>query len=559
MDKAIEEVRIEGTSVSAGIAVGTLHVLKEHEELTVSEYVITQAQVNDEIARYKRALLCSQKELEKLMLCLRDEGSDEAVAILETHLVFFTDPVLTEEITAKITTTLKNVESIFLQEMKMYGSMLKQASDPLIQQRFLDIKDLSSRILRHLHPNAALFPDAIPSHSIVCASELTPSQTAEASPNQIRAFVTQFGGPTSHAALIAKAKGIPYVSNVHLDNVVDYQTVRAIVDGHQGLIIINPDEQTQETYSKMQMIRSGATVSEIKDYTAFDQTLDGELVEVQANLENLHELHLLKKYNTQAIGLVRSEFLYLQQDVKQFCEQEQYELYKKLVHLSGQMEVTFRIFDIGSDKCFVKGVAQEPNPALGCRSIRFLMNHPNVFSTQVRAILRASIFGNVRLLLPFVSDIDELREAKQFIKQVEQDLTEEGIPFCQDVQIGCMVEVPSFVIMCEVLAEECDFLSIGTNDLAQYTFAADRSNPSTCERYRQDHPALVRMIAHVVREAKKAGIEVSICGEIASDPACTELLLSLGIRKLSCAPRFIPAIKQAIHAADTRLRQNLHI
>lgn len=552
MTKTIEEVRIWGTPVSTGVAIGTLYVLQEDEECTIPEFSIEAGQVLEEISRYKRALDCSRVELEKLIDCLEEEGASEAVSILASHLTMLDDPLLTQGVEEKIALSLRNTESVFFKEMEDYKKIFLSSDDPEMRSRYQDIKDLFTRVLRHLLPGAALSAADIPSHSIVCASEIVPSQTVQASPNQIRAFVTEFGGPTSHAALIAKAKGLPYISNVDIALLEEFGNRKTIVDGFQGVIVVNPSDESLQEYSEVKATRFAHVTNNQENFVQEDKTRDGKVIEVQANLEDLHDLHLLKELKTKTIGLIRSEFLYLKKDVEHFCEEEQFELYKKLMQLSGNMDVTFRIFDIGSDKKVLKEKAYEPNPALGCRSIRFLMNHPKIFSTQIRSILRAANYGKVKLLLPLISDIDELREVKSFIEDIKQELDSEGVDFCRDIKIGCMVEVPAFVIMCDILAKECDFLSIGTNDLAQYTFAADRSNPQTCERYSYDHPALVRMIKKVVNEGKIAGIDVSVCGEIASDPYYTELLIGLGVTKLSCAPRFIPMIKEAIAQIDSK-------
>ncbi len=553
MTKIEEEVRIKGAPVSRGVAIGSLYVLQNDEKWSVPEFAISPSQVDDEIARYRMALSLSGQELDKLMVFLKEEGSDEAISIVETHRLMLADPVVTFDVETKIATTLKNTESIFVKEMGAYIDALMAVEDQIVRQRVLDIKDLLARVLRHLHPTSSISCLNIPSQSIVCANELVPSQTAEASPNQIRAFITKYGGPTSHAALIAKAKGIPYISNIDVATLDFFGGAIAIVDGYSGEVIIHPSEETLQLYNQTKRQFTEPVISPAKSYLAIDRTLDDKVIEVQANLEDLHDLYMLKELRTKTIGLIRSEFLYLKNDVESFCEEEQYELYKKLMQLSGNIEVTFRIFDIGSDKRFLRHEKVEPNPALGCRSIRFLINHPNIFSTQIRAVLRAARYGKMKLLLPLISDVHELREVKAFIENVKQELKDDGIDFCEKIEIGCMVEVPAFVIMCDVLVKECDFLSIGTNDLAQYTFAADRSNPSTSERYRHDHPALVRMIKRVVEEAESARIDVSICGEIASDPLYTELLIGLGITKLSCAPRFIPLIKEAICKIDSRI------
>ncbi len=549
--KVEEEVRIKGAPVSRGVAIGALYILQSDEKWSVPEFTISPTDIDNEIARYRTALHLSGQELDKLMIFLQEEGSGEAISIVEAHRLMLLDPVVTHDVETKIATTLKNTESIFVKEMGAYIDALMATEDPIIRQRVLDIKDLLARVLRHLHPTGALSCLNIPSQSIVCANELAPSQTAEASPNQIRAVVTKFGGSTSHAALIAKAKGIPYISNIDMSGLDSFGGAIAIVDGHLGEVIIHPSQETLNHYNAYRKDFCEPSINYGGSYIATDRTLDNKIIEVQANLEDLHDLYFLKELRTKTIGLIRSEFLYLKNNVDSFCEAEQFELYKKLMQLSGNMEVTFRIFDIGSDKRFVHTEVIEPNPALGCRSIRFLINHPKVFSTQVRAVLRAAKYGKMKLLLPLISDLHELREAKAFIENVKQDLKDDRVDFCEEIEIGCMVEVPAFVIMCDLLVRECDFVSIGTNDLAQYTFAADRSNPSTADRYRHDHPALVRMIKRVVDEAENAGIDVSICGEIASDPAYTELLIGLGITKLSCAPRFIPSIKEAIRKIDS--------
>ena len=550
MTKAREELRLSGVPVSSGIAIGALYVLHRDEHWNVPEFSISKGQIEEEIARYRSALICSHQELEKLRNYLKEEGAKDAVCVIEAHMLMLTDPVVTSDVESKIALDLKNTESVFVKEMSAYMNALLRTEDVVVQQRVLDIKDLVARVVRHLHPSGAITDTNIPSHSIVCATDLVPSQTAEASPNQIRAFVTKYGGPTSHAALIAKAKGIPYISDVDLHLIEPHEEAIAIVDGFRGLVIIDPSEETIFEYERVHQGKQPKPGCEIEDSEGIDWTLDGKEIEVQANLEDLHELYLLKQLKTKTIGLIRSEFLYLKRDVESFCEIEQFELYKKLMQLAGNMEVTFRIFDIGSDKRFMKTESLEPNPALGCRSIRFLIHYPKVFSTQIRAALRAAKYGKMKLLLPLISDLEELRQAKAFIEMTKKQLRKEGVDFCNEIEIGCMVEVPAFVMMCDEIVKECDFLSIGTNDLVQYTFAADRSNPITCERYPQDHPAIVRMIRRVVQEAHRAGVPVSICGEMASDPNHTELLIGLGITKLSCAPRFIPSVKEAISKVD---------
>lgn len=540
-----QEVRYQGAVLSDGVAIGSLYLLKSDEDWAVPEFSITAAKIDQEIERYRSARTRSKKELETLRCFLKEEGSFEAVTIIETHIQMLEDPLLIDGVEEKIRDLQKNTESIFKNVIDEYVGYFRTLSDSTMQERAIDVKDLSTRIMKHLHREHHTCL-SIPMHSIVYSYELIPSQTAEASPTHVKAFLTEIGGKTSHAALIARSKGLPYISNISSQWVQDYDGSTIILDGNQGLVIIRPTEETLEHYRKLEKKRTYQMLTE--PLPSVPHTQDGTPVVVCANLESLYDIHLLKEYKVFGIGLVRTEFLYLKKEIEAFEENEQFLLYRKLLQLAGNMEVTFRLFDLGSDKKLVRSQVVEPNPALGCRSLRFLMRYPVLFRTQVRALLRASSFGNLKILLPLVTDLQELLEAKEFIFQERARLIEEGEEIREDIPIGCMVEVPAFVIMCDKLVKECDFLSIGTNDLMQYTLAVDRSNPNTCYRYGPLHESVLRMIKYVVEEANKEGIPVSVCGEIASNPEYTELLLGLGVRIFSAAPRFIPALKQKIQA-----------
>lgn len=546
MTKLKEEIHYKGLSISKGVAVGTLYHLEANERFSVPKYMISAHQVDLEIERYRRAIALSSHELERLQYHLDKEGLTEAMSIINAHIEMLNDPIITTDVEEKIKEMLVNTETVFVFVVDQYLKFFEKSDDPEIRQRLLDVKDLSMRILKHLHPQTDLPTSDIPSHSVVMSYELVPSQTAEASPNQVRAYITKIGGPTSHAALIAKSKGIPYVSNVDIESILSEECVNVIVDGDRGLVILNPSEETIAKYHGERFSCQKEFTELVKRLPEETFTRDGVKIEVQANLESLHDLHLLKEYKVKSIGLLRSEFLYLKKNPEEFSEEEQFQVYKKLMRLSAGMEVTFRVFDIGSDKSFFKTHFNEPNPALGCRSIRFLMEYSKIFSMQVRAILRAASFGNLQILLPLITDIEELREAKAFIQKERESLIREGYSIPAHIRLGCMVEVPAFVIMCDQFVKECDFLSIGTNDLFQYTLVADRCNPKTVNRYCSTHPSILRMIRHVVVEAAEVDIPVSICGEMAANPENTELLISLGIRKISCPPRFIPLVKQAV-------------
>lgn len=548
------EIFLEGVSISEGIAIGTIYFLKPSVEIPVPEFTITTSQVKHEIGRYHQALSSSREELERLQLILQREGATEAIGIIDSHIQMLDDPFLTQGMEERIGQMLQNTESVFQCVLNEYKSIFDSSTSGEMKDRFTDVQDLSNRILKHLHPHPKgyhLEPEAhIPSHSILSTYELIPTQTAAASPNHIQAFVTEIGGKTSHAALIARSKGIPYISSIHVDLMNRNNGKFCIIDGNRGLMIVQPSDKTIEEYSKKKKVLPYFIPNNPMGKSGRPITKDGVEVEVQANLESSLDLRLLKYYDVESVGLVRSEFLYLKKEIKDFKEEEQYDLYKKFFKSAPDINFTFRVFDIGSDKKFFRSDVTEPNPALGCRSTRFLMKHPEMFRGQLRAVLRAAIHANVKILLPLICDAAELIEAKAFIEKVQKELRSEGKQIPEKTLIGCMVEVPAFVIMCDKIIPLCDFLSIGTNDLVQYTLVADRSDPRNI--HGPMHPSILRMIYDVTEKANLFGVPISICGEIASYAEFTQILIGLGIRTLSCTPRFIPVLKDAVASIDSR-------
>jgi phosphotransferase system enzyme I (PtsI) len=543
------EIRLQGVPISSGIAIGVIQVFHHNEEWIVPEYEILEEHIELEIGRYKLALSKSQQNLVELKDLFQEEGGSEGATIIEAQIQMLNDPLLTIEIEEKIRASRRNAESVFKTFISDYIRFFDDESDPEIHQRLLDVKDVAARLLKHLYPEWTQHDEKSLMQSIVCSYELIPSHTAEATLGEVQAFITEIGGSTSHAALIAKSKAIPYVSNIKIDVLKESGGSMVIVDGNYGSVIINPSKATISMYQTKQRGQS-VRFDVMKEDESEVRTLDGTVIDVQANVQDLTDLDLLKRAKIKKIGLVRTEFLFMRKELENVGENEQYQLYKKFLQLSGNMQVVFRLFDIGSDKKMVSGVHQEPNPALGERSIRFLLKHRKFFSTQIRAILKASAFGNLHIMLPLVTDMNELMEAKTYILEEHSKLIREGFDLPERLSIGCMVEVPAFVIMCDELIKETDFLSIGTNDLVQYTLAVDRSNPLTSNRYGEAHPSILRMIEQVVKIGKKAKVPVSICGEIASNSDYTKKLLDLGVRALSCSPRYIPAIKRAIRSID---------
>ncbi|MCB1106917.1 MAG: phosphoenolpyruvate--protein phosphotransferase [Chlamydiia bacterium] len=548
MPNLVEELILKGAPISGGIAIGNLFFIEALQEEIVPEFSIPLAEVEKEIDRYRRAVLSSREDLHDLQRFLAKEGSTEAVSIIDTHIQMLDDPFMTSFMEKNIRNQLKNTETVFDSVMKEYEKEFSKVKDSFFKQRLIDVKDLSHRILRNLHPRKSLKIDEIPNNSIIFTKELIPSSTAEASKGQVKGFITEFGGTTSHAALIARSKGIPYVANVSIDSLYPYKGLPVIIDGKTGIVIINPSEETSSKYKEERancVQKVEITIDERLEGTL---TQDGVSIDLLANIENLADLDLLIPYNAEGIGLFRSEFLFFGKELRNFSEEDQFILYQKVMFKAMRMPVIFRAFDVGGDKGSVNQYELEPNPALGCRGIRFLLRNREIFAHQVRALLRVSPDGKLRILLPMISDVSELLKAKNIIQEAALELRSEGHEISDEIPIGCMVEVPSAVVMCDHIARECDFLSIGTNDLIQYTLATDRATQEIYPYYRPSHPSILRMIKRVVDIGAKENIPISLCGEMASDSLIAPLLLGLGIRKLSCAPRFILKLRKLIRA-----------
>ncbi len=542
-----EELLIRGFPVSDGIAIGIPFFLNPIEE-EIPEFSITLKEVDGEIARYRSALFSSREDLQLLRRNLAEEVSDDAATIIETHIQMLDDPLITQNMEEKIRQSLQNSESVFQSVMTDYEKRFSQNTDAFFQERLVDVMDLASRVLGHLCPAKGNSLLNVPFNSVVFAKELIPSHTASAESSRVSAFVTQSGGGNSHAALIARAKGIPYVACVDVGALQEIQARCVIVDGQAGEVIFNPHPKTLETY-KQRKTRLKTSYQILQNELKYDsETIDGCQVQVFANIGNIGDLENIEQYGPEGIGLFRTEYLFFQRRHLISSEEEQYEAYVKLIQMARDMPVVIRVFDVGGDKnpeLFSEG-EKEPNPVLGCRGIRFLLRHLKIFTIQLRAILRAAVHGDVRILLPLISDIGELESSKALIAEICQTLTEEGIPFKPNIPIGCMIEVPSAVLICDALAKKSDFLSIGTNDLVQYTLGIDRSNPAMSDFCYPAHPSVLRMIKMVNTEAKRHGRTVTICGEIASNPLFVPLLLGLGVDQLSCSPRYIPIVKRAI-------------
>lgn len=544
-----KEIRLRGTPICWGVAIGVPYIYRPIQE-ALPNFTVRTDQVEGEIERYRGAIRESEKELKKLKGKLEEEGASEGAAILDSHLEMMKDPSLTAEVEEEIRSTKRNTEQVFQKAITEYTNKFERIEDPFFKERVGDLHDVAHRILKRLHSTRNHSLLDVPKHAIIFAEQLTPSEAAEAQSPRIGAFVTRTGGETAHAAIIAKAKGIPYVSRIDYDQVERHIDKPLIVDGRTGEVILNPSPETLEHYQllKKELDGQDAEFKQLGLYAA--ETVDGYQVSLSANAEMAHEVELIEQYGGDGIGLFRSEYICLSKD--EFpTEEDQYQQYKHVVETLKDRACVIRTFDIGGDKFrHLTGVKDEENPFLGCRAIRFMLKENETFCAQLRAILRASAHGDVRILFPMISGLPELLEAKQYLEQAKEELRVKNIPFDEGIRIGCMIEVPSAAITADILAKECDFFSIGTNDLVQYSVAVDRDNHGLSYLYTPAHPAILRLIRTVVREGARQGIKVSICGEMAADPHYTALLLGLGVQELSVSARYLPLIKNAIRSTS---------
>jgi phosphotransferase system enzyme I (PtsI) len=540
-----KELRLKGVPICGGVAIGSpFHFFLPDEKF--EEFLIEDKHVEDEIARYRKALQRSRLEVQKLKSRLEQERAWDGVAILDTHLHMLQDPSLTEGIEQQIRVVHKNTEAAVRATVFEYQKRFNKISDSFFQERFKDVQDISRRILRHLQEEAKFSLADLPIDSIVFAEELSPSDAAEARSTFIGAFVTQKGGETSHTAIMAKAQGIPYVANVDLSCVDTNKKHLTIVDGFKGEVIINPNKTTLNRYQELLRAWRGRTMALCRSVHLPNETKDGHEIKLTANIDSAYDIDLLHQYGGQGVGLFRSESILMSHG--EFpSEEEQFHAYKNMVERLKGLPIVLRTFDIGGDKFgrfYV--VRREDNPFLGCRAIRLMLKEKEIFKTQLKAMLRASYYGNVKILFPMISGLSELQAAKLLLEESKHELKLRGEKFGNDYKIGCMIEVPSAALIADALARECDFLSLGTNDLTQYCIAVDRGNQALNYLYTPLHPSILRIIKMVVEEGKRCKKPVTVCGEMAGDPRYTSLLLGLGIDELSVIPRSLPLIKEAV-------------
>ncbi len=543
---------LHGLPVSGGIAIGHAYLVS-HAALDVAHYTIPPRRIDDEVVRLERAFEAVRSELAELRSGLLSESSEalsELLAFVDLHSMILDDPMLLEEAGEFIRSRRCNAEWAIKRQMDRLVEQFDQIDDPYLRSRSADVVQVVERVLKVLAgKRARMSTRRRDTDSIVVAHDLSPADTIQFKAQRIAAFVTDLGGATSHTAIVARSLAIPALVGMHQARALIRDDDMLIVDGLRGVLIINPDERILEEYqlrareieierSKLKRLAGGVAT-----------TLDGEVVQLYANIELPQDIEKVREVEADGIGLFRTEFLFLNRDSLP-DEDEQFEAYRSVVQAMKGKPVTLRTLDIGADKALRGAQRSEANPALGLRAIRYCLAEPRMFVTQLRAIMRASHYGSVRIMLPMVAFQHEIESALALVALARQQLREAGRKFDERVPIGAMVEIPAAALALGTLMNHFSFLSIGTNDLIQYTLAIDRTDEAVAHLYDPLHPAVLRLVQQVIAQAKRAGMPVAVCGEMAGEPEFTRLLLGMGLRQFSMHPSQLLEIKREVLRCD---------
>jgi len=546
-DNARQEKRFQGVGVSPGLARGTIHVVRDDGD-EVARHRIQPEEIPNEIGRFETALILTRAQILEMQERIAKSIGAKDAGIFDAHLLVVEDRTLIDEVLRKLEADLCNVEFVFQEVATHYADTLSKIDDPYLRERALDIQDVTRRVIRNLQGKAPKSFLGLTEPHILVAHNITPSDTATMNREYVLGLATDLGSRTSHTAIMSRSLGIPAVVGLHdaTDKLESGQQV--LLDGYSGLLILDPTPETLWHYGelenrKVQVAEQLTGLRETKSTTR-----DGRHIVLSANIELPDDVEAAPRNGAEGIGLYRTEFLYLNRTTLP-SEEEQYATYRKVAEQVQPHPLIIRTFDLGGDKVAgALGSADEENPFLGERAIRFCLENPEMFKAQLRAIIRASAVGNVKIMFPMISGLEELRRALACLEECKAELEQEGQAFNHETEVGAMIEIPSAAISADRLAREVDFFSIGTNDLIQYAIAVDRVNERIAHLYEPTHPAVLRLLKMVADAAHAHDIWVGVCGEMAGDLALVPLLLGLGMDELSVGASLVPRVKRAVQS-----------
>ena len=538
-------IKLAGIGASRGIAIGKIYLL-DRSRMCVLKYEIQKDEINKEIQRFKEAVAESTKYLNKIKEKAKKNLDSKFLGIMNGHMMILQDDLLVSETIDRIKNERINAEWVFQKSMKRLRNIFLKMDDEYLRERGKDIDHVGNLILRNLIGHDQESIADLNEKAIIVSRDLAPSDVVQMKKDKVLGFVTEAGGKTSHVSIMAASFEIPAV--VGLNGIIEKAGLgdSIIVDGIEGVVIINPTKEEFKHYLKKRQIFEyhNKELLKIKDLKA--ETTDGFSVKLMANIETNLEIPLAKRQGAQGVGLFRTECLFLnRQDLP--SEEEHFQIYKETVESFAPHPVIIRTLDAGGDKIVPQLNKIEANPALGLRAIRYSLKQLNIFKEQLRAILRAGHFGNIKIMYPLISGLEEIQKANEILEEVKEDLSRDGIPFKKNIEIGIMIETPSAAVIADILAHAVDFFSIGTNDLIQYVLAVDRTNEMVASLYQPLHPSVLRLIELVLKSAEKADIEVSVCGSMGGNPLSALILLGLGkIDSMSMYAHSLPKIKKMI-------------